>query len=469
MKLINKAKEYAEQFHKEHKRISGESYIDHIEKTVLNLLQNNIDDEIILGAAYLKNVLSMDEKKESELRKEFTDEIVDILLSYKKVSENYVRDIEAKDVDDTFILQAYLGLMTDYRVLLIRLSTKVADSQTLISLPREQAVRIAQRSLHIYAPIARIVSMRNFAVQLENNAFKILYPEIYVKIEKKVKGLENTSNEFLSKTIPVIVQLLKENSINVIDIKTRLKHIYGVFRKERYYKYKGKSVGKNYDGIKDILGLRIILETVDDCYKAEDILKQLWEYIEEERDDYITRPRVSGYKAIHNVFKTDNLTFETQILTKDMYEFNEFGPAKHSVYKIMDAQKGSTKNDRIKVYLKDYLKSVEKVSSHEPIIKTSNKIYTFTPKGAIIELQKGSVLIDFAYAIHAEVGNSAVGGVVNGKNKKLTDELFQGDKVEIKTLSSKKYPSEDWIKYVKISKARTLIRKALRHKKKIEK
>lgn len=468
MELTKKAKEYAEHFHQEHVRISGESYIEHVEQTVVNLLQNNIEDEVIVSAAYLKNVLIISPEKETDILREFGDEILSILLKYKQLSENPIKEIEAKDVDASFIIQAYLGLMQDYRVLLIRLSTKVADSQTLITLPREKALKIAQRALHVYAPIARMVSMRNFAMQLENNAFKILYPEVYIKIEKKIKTLKELAAEFLKNTIPVLIQLLKEHDINVVTIKTRIKHIYGVFRKERYYKYKGKSVGRNYESIKDILGLRIIVETLDQCYKTEDILKQLWEYLEEERDDYIQQPRANGYKAIHNVFKTDNLTFETQIITKEMYEFNEFGAPRHTAYKLFDSDKGSIKGDRMKTYLQDYLKSVEKVSVLEPIIKTNNKIYVFTPKGAIIELQKGSVLIDFAYAIHAVVGNSAVGGIVNGRNKKLTDELFHGDKVEIKTLSSKKYPSEDWIKYVKTSKAKSLIRKALRHKKKAE-
>ncbi|MBF0442580.1 MAG: bifunctional (p)ppGpp synthetase/guanosine-3',5'-bis(diphosphate) 3'-pyrophosphohydrolase, partial [Oligoflexales bacterium] len=220
----------------------------------------------------------------------------------------------------------------------------------------------------------------------------------------------------------------------------------------------------NYDGIKDILGLRIIVDTVDQCYETEDILKQLWDYIPEERDDYIQVPRASGYRAIHNVFKTDNLTFETQILTKDMYQYNEFGPAKHSVYKIMDTEKGSSKNTRVKEFLKDYISSIEKVSYQEPIINTSNKIYTFTPKGDIIELVKGAILLDFAYSIHADIGNKAVGGMINGKNAKLTDELRNGDKVEILVSGHKKKPSEDWIKLVKTSKARTLIRRALRQK-----
>lgn len=462
MSLINKAKEYIEQFHKEHIRISGENYIDHLEQTVLNLKDNNIDDEILLSAAYLKNVLLVDPNKYEELENNFGKEVTELLKQYEYISKNSVKEIEAHDVDDTFILQAYLGLLQDYRILLLRLATKVADSQTLIKLPRDKAIRTAQRSLNIYAPIARLVSLRNFAMKLENNAFKILYPEVYIKIEKKIKYLEELSEEFLSATIPTIKELLHEQGIKVHDVKTRIKHIYGVFRKERYYKYKGKNTGRNYEGIKDILGLRIIVDSPDQCYKTEDILKQLWDFIQEERDDYIQKPRISGYKAIHNVFKTENLTFETQILTKDMYEYNEFGPAKHAVYKIMDKDKGSSSKDRIKTYLKDYLKSIEKINFNEPIIKTNNKIYAFTPKGNIIELPTGATLIDFAYAIHADIGNHAVGGIVNGKNKKLTDTLEHGDKVEIKTSNTKKYPSEDWVKVVKTSKARTLIRRALR-------
>ena len=462
MNLLEKAKNYAQEFHKEHKRISGNPYMDHIENTVANLKDNKIDDEVILVVSYLKHILGFDPKKETELKQEFGVEVLEILKKYQTLSNNQIKQIEPKDVDDTFIIQAYLSLIDDYRVLLIRLAAKVADSRNLIHLPREKAIKVAQRALYIYSPIARMVSLRNFAVQLENNAFKILYPEIYLKIEKKVNALVAVAEIFLETTVPTLKQLLIESGVNVIDIKTRLKHIYGIFRKERYYKYKGRNVGKNYNGIKDILGLRIIVKTIDECYQTEDILKQLWEYIPEERDDYIQKPRVSGYRAIHNVFKTDNLTFETQVLTNDMYTFNEFGPAKQSMYKLMDLEKGSTKNERLRTYLRDYINSLDKVSSNEPIIKPTNMIYTFTPKGDIIELPKGSNIIDFAYSIHADVGNKAVGGIVNGKNIKLTETLNTGDKVEIKTLSSKKYPSNDWLKTVKTAKAKSLIRKALR-------
>jgi len=464
--LVEKAKKYAQDFHQDTRRISGKTYMEHLDNAVRNLLSNNIEDETILAATYLKHVLGTDPKKELELEKEFGGEVLQILRKYKFLSDNAIKEVDPKNVDDTYILHAYLSLIDDYRVLMIRLATKVDDSQTLIHLPREKAVQVAQRALQIYSPIARIVSLRNFAVQLENNAFKFLYPEVYVKIEKKINSLESLANNFLGLTVPTLKQLLIESGISVVDIKTRIKHIYGIFRKERYYKYKGKNVGRNYEGIKDILGLRILVDRVDECYQTEDILRQLWEYIPEERDDYIQVPRASGYRAIHNVFKADSLTFETQILTKDMYQYNEFGPAKHSIYKIMDTEKGSSRNLRVKEFLKDYIHSIEKVSSQEPIISTINKIYTFTPKGDIVELTKGSNLIDFAYSIHADVGNRAVGGIVNGKNAKLTDVLKNGDKVEIKTLVSKRYPSEDWLKTVKTSKARTLIRKSLRHKEK---
>lgn len=464
MTLIEKAKTYAFSFHGDSKRISGKTYVEHLENTVINLKKSNVEDENILSATYLKHVLIFEPNREQELQKEFGSDVVDILKKYAFLSENSIKHIDPKEINDTYVLQAYLSLIDDYRVLLIRLASKVEDSQTLIHLPRAQAIKVAQRALQIYSPIARIVSLRNLAMELENNAFKILYPEVYVKIEKKINSLQSVADTFLSLTVPTLKQLLHESGVTVHEVKTRLKHIYGIFRKERYYRYKGRNVGRNYDGIKDILGLRIIVDTVDQCYETEDILKQLWDYIPEERDDYIQVPRASGYRAIHNVFKTDNLTFETQILTKDMYQYNEFGPAKHSVYKIMDTEKGSSKNTRVKEFLKDYISSIEKVSYQEPIINTSNKIYTFTPKGDIIELVKGAILLDFAYSIHADIGNKAVGGMINGKNAKLTDELRNGDKVEILVSGHKKKPSEDWIKLVKTSKARTLIRRALRQK-----
>jgi len=463
MNIVEKAKEYAAKFHKDHTRLSGSPYIKHLEDTTNILRDNNIKDEAVLASSYLKHVMHFDVSKEKELKDLFGGEILNILKKYKFLSDNPIRQIAPTEVDSSFILQAYLTWIDDYRVLLIRLASKVEDTQTLIHLDRDSAIKIAQRALHIYSPIARMVSMRNFAIKLENEAFKFLYPEVYLKIEKKIQSLETLAGGFLDITIPTLKQLLNEYGIEIVSIKTRIKHIYGIFRKEQYYKYKGKSSGKNYSNIKDVLGLRIIVKTVEQCYQTEDLLKQLWEYLPEERIDYIQKPRASGYSAIHNVFKADKLTFETQILTQDMYDYNEFGPAKHSVYKLMDSERGSTKSERLKTYLNEYLNSLEQVSYYQPLINTT-KVYAFTPRGDIVELPKGANLIDFAYSIHADIGNSAVGGLVNGKKAKLTDEINKGDKVEILTLNSKKYPSEDWIKLVKTAKARSLIKKALRKK-----
>lgn len=466
MNIVSIAKEYASNFHKDDKRLSGKLYIEYLNNIVERLKSNNIDDETILASTYLKYVLRKSPSKKPELESIFSHEIVNILEKYKELSDSKIKEINIGNKDYGSILKAYLGIIDDYRVLLIRIASKVEDSYTLIHLPKEHAQKVALKLLQIYAPIARIISFRNYAVHLENNAFKFLNPELHYKISKKLSTMEYKSLNFLKLVVPTLKLLLTENNIKVYEIKTRLKHVYGIYRKQLYYKQKGKIVGRNYEGIHDILGLRIIVENVEQCYKTEDLLRQLWDYITCERDDYIQVPRASGYRAIHNVFKTDNLTFETQILTNDMYYYNEFGPAKHSVYKIMDNEKGSSKDETVKKFLKEYLDSIEKVSYEEPKINVSSKIYIFTPKGDIIELKQGSNIIDFAYAIHADVGNKAVGGMINGINAKLTEVLKNGDKVEVKTLSSKKYPSEDWIKVVKTSKARTLIRRALKKYKK---
>lgn len=466
MTIVEQARKYAIEFHKDDQRLSKKSYIQYLDNIKNRLYKNGITDENIIASTYLKYVLRYDQSKKSELLKLFDSDIVNILEKYKDLSDNALKDVVPNDKDYGSILKSYLSRIDDYRVLLIRIASKVEDSTTLVHLDKDHSKKVATKALQIYAPMARMLSFRSFAVQLENNAFKVLNPEIHYRISRKLKTTKVQSVDFLNLVVPTLKLLLKDHNIEVIDIKTRLKHVYGIYRKTNYYKSKGRPVGRNYQGIYDILGLRIIVKSVDQCYKTEDLLKQLWDYIPKERDDYIQVPRASGYRAIHNIFKSDNLVFEAQILTNDMYQYNEFGPAKHSVYKIMDNEKGSSKDDKVKSFLKEYLNSLEKVSYTDPKIDIKSKIYTFTPKGDIIELKAGSNLIDFAYAIHADIGNKAVGGLVNDKNRKLTHTLQNGDVVKINTLKSKKYPSSDWVNQVKTSKARTYIRRALRNKEK---
>src|SRR4030042_2166661 len=194
--LVDKAKNYAKNFHKGHVRISGTPYFEHVEDTVKNLLDNQVNDEITLATAYLKHILNFDPKKDKELENIFGSEVLQLLQKYKKLTDNPIKDVPPTEINEKYLLQAYLDLAKDYRILLVRLASKVADSETLINLPKDHAEKVARRALYLYSPLARLLSFSNFATKLENNAFKILYPAEYSEITKKIRKLSVKANLF---------------------------------------------------------------------------------------------------------------------------------------------------------------------------------------------------------------------------------------------------------------------------------
>lgn len=458
---------FAKKLYKDFTRLSGENAYEHALRVTRKLIDSNITDENVLVASLLHLAFETPNinKKEltSQLKEAFGEDILQIIQIYNELHSIKVAHEGTQGLNEKLIIQTYMNLAKDIRVLLIRLADRADNIETAYALPRELGIQVAQRSLYVYSPIARLLQLNTITKELENGGFKILYPSRFYEIEQEIKEKLPHLEEFLNKNIPVIKEILLESGINC-EITYRIKHIYSIHKKSQKYISSGLATSKNLSEIYDISAMRIIVDTTELCYKTEDILNKLWERQDKLRDDYILSPKPSGYQSLHNVYKTEDGSFvEIQVRTHEMNELNKFGKASHLAYKLGDKFKKNMQENPN--FLKDVSGWSKELETNEGITKIKhfeNKVYVFTPKGDIIEIPNGGCIVDFAYGVHTKIGNSCVGGLVNGVIQKLNYVLKTGDVVEIKTSLSKRKPNHDWLKFVKSDKAKVHIRKELR-------
>ena len=461
-KVLELAKTLAQQIHTGHKRLSGESYAEHTLRVHNILLNRKVSDTTTLTASILHHSLDISKEPESVIQTNFGKDTLNVIKGYKKLKETKIDQNAPGHFNEKYVMQTYINMSNDIRVLAIRIADKTDNLLTSWALPKEKRNEIAQKALTLYSPLARIVGLGKMAANIEDAAFKILLPGEY----KNIQTIEASKKE-LREAQQIAVEILSEQGINA-TVQTRVKHLYGIFRKANYYAQKDKFVGKSYEGIHDVIAMRVLLDSIEDCYRVENIFKDLWDYLDIERNDYITNPRKSGYKAIHDVFKiSKKLALEIQIKTHLMYQQSEFGPASHLMYKIGDKSATSMAIDEFKKYIQEnpfWFKDLnfwireKELTDFRPNTPFSRLVYAFTPKGDIIELPKGSTTIDFAYAVHTDLGNSCIGAFANSQMVKLDYQVKDGDYIEIKTLHGKK-PSKDWLKFVKTQRARHDIKK----------
>ncbi len=471
MGSIVKARQFAKQLHKDHKRLSGESYFDHVERVYTKLKNYKIMEETTLIAAYLHHTLDFSDEAAIEIEKVFGKEIVEVVKNFKKLAKTKIGKDSPKEFNERYIIQTYINLSNDLRTLVIRLADKIDNLENSWVLPKEKREYVAERALYLYAPLAKIIGMSAMSTELETQAFKILEPDKYAAINTLLEKRLPYINKFFSEVEPFLKSVFQEHKIDKFTIQTRTKGIYSTYRKAAYYESKGRNPGKNFENIYDVAAMRVIVDTVENCYVVENILNTLWTSLQTERDDYIKNPRANGYQSIHNIYEVEKgFYIEVQIRTFDMHEENEYGIASHLIYKLSDKGGASLATTKFQTYLQEkpgwfkelnFWEAEKALAKYKPKLPFSKNIYTFTPKGDIIELPEAATPVDFAYAVHSKLGNSCVGAFVNGAIASLSSKLENGDLVEIKTLSSRKKPSSDWLKFVKTKKARDAIRKAL--------
>ena len=455
IKKIMKAYDYAYNAHINQKRESGEPYIIHPVNVAGILANLELDDDTIC-AALLHDVIEDTPITREDISKEFGEEVTDLIDGVTKLKTLTYTDKEEQQMEN--YRKMFLAMGKDPRVILIKLADRLHNMRTLNYVTEGKQIRKAKETMDIYAPLANRLGIYSLKWELEDLAFRYLYPDEYMKI---VEGLSEKRQErlaFLDVITDNIRKHLKAQRIS-FEIQSRAKHLYSIYRKMQ----------RDHCGLEsiyDLFAIRVIVNTVKDCYTVLGIVHELYTPMSGRFKDYIAVPKANMYQSIHTtLIGTKGVPFEVQIRTWDMHRVAEFGIAAHWAYKEANKEKKSNvivKEDKL-AWLRETLEWQKDTQDPEEFMKAlktelfEDEVYVFTPRGDIKVLPKGAIPIDFAYAIHEQIGHKMVGAKINGKMKPIVTPLENGDIVEIITSDSTKGPSRDWLKIVKSSSAKTKI------------
>ena len=457
IKLVLKAYHYADDKHKGQVRKSGEAYIIHPLNVAYILATIELDENTIC-AALLHDVVEDTEATQQDIINEFGQEIADMVDGVTKLKRlQQHTTVQEQQVED--YRKMFLAMGKDIRVILIKLADRLHNMRTLKHLKRDRQIAISKETMDLYAPLANRLGMYSLKWELEDLALKYLNPEDYREI---VEGLDKKRDErliFIEKIMEKIRIELKRQHIDA-EVTGRAKHLYSIYRKM-------KRDNKTLDQIYDLFALRILVNSVKDCYAALGIVHELYNPMPGRFKDYISVPKSNMYQSLHTTLIGPKGTpFEVQIRTWDMHRIAEFGIAAHWAYKEAN-YKGkksvvTVQEDKLS-WLRETLEWQKDMQDPEEFLNTlktelfEDEVYVFTPKGDIKVLPKGATPIDFAYIIHEQVGNRMTGCKVNSKMVPIVTKLKNGDIVDIITSDNSKGPSRDWLKYIKSSTAKTRI------------
>lgn len=455
-KQIMKAYNYAVQHHGDQKRRSGEPYIIH-PVNVAYILAGLGLDEATICAALLHDVVEDTDVTDEQLRKDFGEEIADMVAGVTKLSTMMFTTVEEQQVED--YRKMFLAMGKDIRVIIIKLADRLHNMRTLKFLKRDRQIANAKETMEIYAPLANRLGLYSVKWELEDLAFKYLYPEEYHELVEGINKKREERLKFIEKIMDDIRTQLKKQHIEA-EVTGRAKHLYSIYRKM-------KRDNKTLDQIYDLFALRILVNSIKDCYAALGVVHEMYNPMPGRFKDYIAVPKPNMYQSIHTTLLGDKGTpFEVQIRTWDMHRVAEYGIAAHWAYKEASyfGRKQSVKVTEDKLaWLRESLEWQKDMQDPQEFLDTlktelfEDEVYVFTPKGAIKVLPRGATPIDFAYAIHAEIGHHMTGCKINSKMMPIITPLQSGDIVEIITSDNSKGPSRDWLKFVKSSSAKNKI------------
>ena len=455
-KLILKAYNYANDNHKGQLRKSGEPYIIHPLQVAYILATIELDESTIC-AALLHDVVEDTEITHQDIINEFGQEIADMVEGVTKLGKlQQYTTVQEQQVED--YRKMFLAMGKDIRVILIKLADRLHNMRTLKFLSRDRQIANAKETMDLYAPLANRLGMYSLKWELEDLSFKYLYPEEYREI---VEGIDKKRDErliFIEKIMDKIRAELKAQHIDA-EVTGRAKHLYSIYRKM-------KRDNKTLDQIYDLFALRILVNSVKDCYASLGVVHELYNPMPGRFKDYISVPKSNMYQSLHTTLIGPKGTpFEVQIRTWDMHRVAEYGIAAHWAYKEANKSKKSTvtvKEDKLS-WLRESLEWQKDMQDPEEFLNTlrtelfEDEVYVFTPKGDIKSLPKGATPIDFAYSIHEQIGHKMTGCKINSKMVPIVTKLKNGDIVDIITSDNSKGPSRDWLKYVKTTTARNRI------------
>ncbi len=453
--MVRKAYETALKAHEGQTRLSGEPYIIHPLEVAITLAMLKLDSTTI-SAALLHDVIEDTTYSYEFIKNEFSEDVAMLVDGVTKISS--LKNRSKSHAQAETLRKMLLATIKDIRVIIIKLADKLHNMRTIMFQPEHKQIRIAKETIDIYAPIARRLGISSLATELEDISFHVLNRNEYDEIKEKVALKQNEIESYIQMVRAILESKLVDLQVKV-EVKGRAKSYYSIYRKMQI-------AGKSFDEIFDIRGIRLITDEMRDCYAILGIVHSIWSPIEGRFKDYIAVPKSNMYQSLHTtVIGPEGFPLEVQIRTREMDNTAEMGIAAHWVYKedghaskrdyknlsILDSFSGinlDTMNTR------DFVSTV-KMDLYE------DEIFVFTPKGMIIKLAKGATPVDFAYAIHTEVGHKCSGAKVNNKLVPLRAKLKSGDIVEVLTNKNAR-PTEAWLKFVKSGAARYKIRSWLR-------
>lgn len=454
VELVRRAYTFAEDAHRGQKRSSGEPYIIHPLAAAYTLAEMHLD-ESILAATLLHDVPEDTERTLEDIEREFGQDIASMVAGITKLGKIKYRGME-RYIEN--LRKMFLAMAADVRVVFIKFADRLHNLETLHHVPPKKQYRIALESLEIYAPIANRLGMGDMKGRLEDSAFKYVLPKEYEWVSTLARTTAAAKETYLENVMDTTRHIVKDMGVHDAVVQGRAKRLYSLYKKLLKNE-------RNINRIYDIIAIRVIVRSVGDCYAALGAIHSTWTPLKGRIKDYIAQPKPNGYRSLHTtVFCDEGQIVEFQIRTREMHEANEYGIAAHWSY---DEQKLKKQPKNVPAWVqdlaiiqqeladkKDYLRSLEELK----IDVFHDRIFIFTPKGDVIDLPEDSTCIDFAYAIHTDIGNTAIAAKVNEEHVRLDTPLRNGDMVEILVDKSRKKPNSDWLETAKTRHARQKIR-----------
>ena len=462
--MIEKAYKVASEAHKNQLRKSGEPYIIHPLYVAIILADLEMDKETIV-AGLLHDVVEDTIMTEAQITEEFGAEVAQLVDGVTKLENIPLSSGSGSESDARLEMQAenlrkmFLAMAKDIRVIIIKLADRLHNMRTLKYQKSESQQRIAKETLEVYAPIAQRLGISKIKVELDDLSLKYLEPEAYYDLVDKIAVRKSVREKYIAGIVAEVSEHIKCAGIEA-QIDGRVKHFFSIYKKM-------KNQNKTLDQIYDLFAVRIIVDSVKDCYAALGVIHEMYKPIPGRFKDYIAMPKANMYQSLHTtVIGSSGQPFEVQIRTFEMHKAAEFGIAAHWKYKeASDGKKVETQEEEKLTWLRQILEWQRDTSDNREFMNLlkndldlfSDNVYCFTPSGDVKNLPAGSTPIDFAYSIHSAVGNKMVGARVNGKLVTIDYEIKNGDRIEVITSQNSKGPSRDWLNVVKSTQAKNKI------------